>query len=295
MSEEFFDELGRWLGSRRKGVVYKDDLLGLYAESLEESVFVAAQPSTPDCLTCGACCAYFHQILISLEDSTPRSLAWEVLDSDEQVTHWLRRQPGNGHCLAFDGRVSASARCTIYELRPTACRAFEAGSDRCHALRRMYGLEPPLADSEYHQHRQNLKAHHLEEKLDFIGPDGLEGDDAGINLLRKLIAYNLSKLDAILTELKRLKELFHEKGANQAAENCLKIYEIINHESQFVSDEVLSLTTECEKASEAERQESSNRYLEIANASQTLLESAGKRLAEMGELAFEVLGMKSKF
>jgi Fe-S-cluster containining protein len=288
MSDEIFDELSRWLASRRRSLFFEDDLLGLYAESLEESVFFAAQSSPPDCLTCGACCAYFHQILISLEDSTPRPLAWEVVDVDGQITHWLKRETRGARCVALAGTVGKRAECLIYELRPTACRAFEAGSDRCHALRRMYGLEPKLSAEERNRHSRALKENHREDAIDIAVPDRFDDESDQLKFLHEVITYNLEKLEAMIAEMTRLKHLFHTSGATRAAQHCGQALEITNNE-------LVTLTRDFEQVKDAKPTEPLKRFLVIGNRSQAMLERATKRLAELGELAFEVLGMKSKF
>jgi Fe-S-cluster containining protein len=288
MREKSFAVLTRLLASRRRGFLFEDALLGLYAETLEDSIFITDQTKPPDCLTCGACCAYFHQILISTEDSTPRALAWEVADADGQVTHWLKREAGEARCVALSGTIGGQVDCLIYELRPTACRAFEAGSDRCHALRSMYGLEPRLSANESDHHFQLLKENHCEDTFDLAIPDNFDGEQAQIKFLRELIVYNLDKLEAVVGELKRLKDLFNASGAIQAEQHCQQVLKITNHE-------MASLTKDFEELKIAKPNESMNQFLAIGNASQEMLEDATKRLAEMGELAFAVLGMQAKF
>ena len=46
--------------------------------------------------------------------------------------------------------------CEIYEQRPLMCRKFDAGSDKCHALRRIYGYEPFLSAQEMFEAQQRL-------------------------------------------------------------------------------------------------------------------------------------------
>src|SRR5436853_2194700 len=161
MSEAIFAEMIEQLGQRRAGLVAADEGPGLYAETLAESLFAANPTDVPDCLTCGACCAYFHQVMVLDSDPTPRRLTWTVWDAEEIAgpkTRWLRRESLEGHCVAFAGNVGQHARCAIYELRPNSCRAFEAGSDRCRAVRRVYGLEPPLSEIERTEHAERIKA-----------------------------------------------------------------------------------------------------------------------------------------
>lgn len=47
----------------------------------------------------------------------------------------------NGHrCIALTGTVGLSVGCSIYEDRPTACRAFTPGSTLCLEARASAGL-----------------------------------------------------------------------------------------------------------------------------------------------------------
>lgn len=43
-------------------------------------------------------------------------------------------------CVAFRGRVGGPCRCSIYEMRPTACRAFNPGSRYCREARKLFGV-----------------------------------------------------------------------------------------------------------------------------------------------------------
>jgi len=47
------------------------------------------------------------------------------------------------HCAALEGRLGERVRCSIYALRPKACRKVEAGSSRCLEYRRDLGLTSP--------------------------------------------------------------------------------------------------------------------------------------------------------
>jgi len=60
----------------------------------------------------------------------------------------IGRDTGTGYCTHFDGMPGQNSSCNIYENRPTSCRIFEAGSDRCLEFRRMYGIDAQLSDKE---------------------------------------------------------------------------------------------------------------------------------------------------
>ncbi len=93
--------------------------------------------STPDCRTCGACCAY--------------SASWPEFDpldaaDGSTVPVELVRPDGGGmacdgdRCRALAGVVGDAVHCTVYAQRPALCREFEAGSDTCLLVRDFFGL-----------------------------------------------------------------------------------------------------------------------------------------------------------
>jgi len=104
----------------------------------------------PDCLTCGACCSYLLCVAVKPTDPTDNSYFWKITNENKLgeivVDQFMRRDSETIDCVALDGEVGGTISCRIYEERPQVCREFEAGSDKCHALRRAYGIEPPLSD-----------------------------------------------------------------------------------------------------------------------------------------------------
>ncbi|MBX3726247.1 MAG: YkgJ family cysteine cluster protein [Xanthomonadales bacterium] len=108
------------------------------------------------CLHCGACCAHFRVAFHWLEadagggGTVPAALA-EPFDRHRLVMRGTQaRQP---RCIALLGDIGA-ARCSIYEQRPSPCRALQpAGQDgvpspQCDRARRAHGL-PPLSDTDW--------------------------------------------------------------------------------------------------------------------------------------------------
>ena len=106
----------------------------------------------PDCQTCGACCIAVPWVDVKETDATSAEDYWDITirgrNGEITVTRQLRRDPETGNCLALKGEAGKSVECGIYQTRPDDCRKFEAGSDKCHALRRAYSIEPPLTDME---------------------------------------------------------------------------------------------------------------------------------------------------
>ena len=100
-----------------------------------------------DCQACGACC-------LSSSWGSGREVFVDV--SDEDAERIEAKKPGllvplrpqgwyfnpnrfamrikndaHGRCAALRGRVGEKVSCTVYKVRPEACRTFEPGSDEC--------------------------------------------------------------------------------------------------------------------------------------------------------------------
>lgn len=75
----------------------------------------------PACAGCGRCC---HQVvgLVAGVDFVPEAM---VVEHDGER---CMEQRGDGACVALD---PVTKLCTIYERRPSVCRAFDRGSDLC--------------------------------------------------------------------------------------------------------------------------------------------------------------------
>src|SRR2546423_3600268 len=249
MSEASFAEMLALLGQRRAGVVVADEATGQLAETIAESRFGASEAGVPDCMACGACCAFFHQIAVLDCDPTPRGLTWAVWEAGDIAgpkTRWLRREPHKGDCIAFAGRVGEHACCTIYELRPRSCRAFEAGSDRCRAVRRAYGLEPQLSERERIEYAKPIEADASGDALSHA--EALASRNAAsltgrekLALLGEVIDYHCVRLREIFREAERLQSLLEEKGIAAVATNAARRLSAINGEVQTVTAAIARL------------------------------------------------------
>lgn len=104
-------------------------------------------PDDLDCLACGACCRTGHdgRILVPAEDL----VRWRRIGRDDLVE---QLQPGHfgeqafatradGSCVHLGTPASPNA-CSIYEVRGTTCRDFEAGSRQCLEFRRDFHVDP---------------------------------------------------------------------------------------------------------------------------------------------------------
>lgn len=101
------------------------------------------------CLTCGACCATFRVSFywaeIEGEGGVPAELTVPVTPFRAAMDGTHRANP---RCVALDGQLGASVRCTIHPRRPTPCREFAASyedgtpHERCDEARARHGLAP---------------------------------------------------------------------------------------------------------------------------------------------------------
>jgi Fe-S-cluster containining protein len=287
MSETAFAEMITHLCERRaQRLAVTDEAVGWYAETLAESVFTDSQPVVPDCQTCGACCAFFHQIAVLDSDPTPRRLTWAVWDDAGVAgpkTRWLRREADEGRCVAFKGGVGQYAHCAIYELRPASCRAFEAGSDRCRAVRRAYGLEPPLSEDARVEQAGRIEPDAGEwdrvEALERRQPLSF-GERERAELLAEMIAHHRARIREIADEAARLHALLAGQGIQSATQTAAHYADAINEEARAVTS-----------AGDEARIEKTE-LLDLAAQSQAALTRATRWLVALGELVFDAFGMR---
>lgn len=132
------------------------------SNTLRNSVVTPPDAPIPDCMTCGACCKSFVCVSVRPSDKIDPEIYWDVTGAGENgefvVDRYLRRDGETLACSALGGTIGESVACTIYETRPRMCRHFEAGSDRCHALRRAFGIEPFLTLGEMFEANKKLNA-----------------------------------------------------------------------------------------------------------------------------------------
>ncbi|QKJ87298.1 Zinc/iron-chelating domain-containing protein [Paramixta manurensis] len=109
------------------------------------------------CITCGACCAHFRVSFYWAEANDAGGCV--PADLTEQLNLFMRNMRGTNsktpRCVALEGEIGQCVSCTIYEDRPTPCRAFaQSGEDNvanpaCDRARARYGL-PPLFTPQLH-------------------------------------------------------------------------------------------------------------------------------------------------
>ena len=105
------------------------------------------------CTNCGACCVTYPVTFSKQEiDSEPGGwVPGALAENDATFTRCAHMRGTRDHprrCVALEGTVGVSVRCTIYEQRPTPCRDFAPEADcgrgeaRCGDARRLQGLLP---------------------------------------------------------------------------------------------------------------------------------------------------------
>jgi len=104
------------------------------------------------CLACGACCAYYRCSFYWSEaerftgGATSPGLTVKVGPHHLAMAGTEKSAP---RCVALEGKIGASVRCTIYAQRPAPCREFKESwldgvrNERCDKARAAHGL-PPL-------------------------------------------------------------------------------------------------------------------------------------------------------
>lgn len=130
--------------------------------SVKRASNVITPPETPipDCLTCGVCCAAMLCVGVRPHEEFDPEEYWDITIKDEDgeiiIDRYLRRDAETLACAFLHIQADEPRICKIYKRRPQMCRDFEAGSDKCHALRRAYGLEPFLTLEEMSEALEKL-------------------------------------------------------------------------------------------------------------------------------------------
>lgn len=120
----------------------------------EKNVITPKDAPVPDCLTCGVCCG--AMLCVGVRPSEDEKLSsdeyWDITIEGKNgeiiVDRYLRRDAETFVCAFLNIENNQPRACKIYERRPKMCHDFDAGSDKCHALRRAYGIEPFLSLEE---------------------------------------------------------------------------------------------------------------------------------------------------
>ena len=89
-----------------------------------------------DCKTCGACCCFKWSWPIFKRDRTDAT----GIPQEMQRFDYPLMKTENNRCVALEGEVGTSVKCSVYNDRPDACRKFEVGSELCNEARRKVGI-----------------------------------------------------------------------------------------------------------------------------------------------------------
>jgi len=106
-----------------------------------------------DCRACGACCCntdenraerfadYVEVTKRSALAKHPALLRRLTVLNREGERH-MKLRGLQQRCVALEGRLGLRVSCTIYALRPAACREVQPGSRECRRDRRERGIDP---------------------------------------------------------------------------------------------------------------------------------------------------------
>ncbi|MGH9947717.1 MAG: YkgJ family cysteine cluster protein [Pyrinomonadaceae bacterium] len=130
------------------------------SSKVKNNVITPPNEPIPDCVTCGACCRQPPCVGVRPTDNVDSTYYWDITAAGENgeyvVDRYMRRDGDTYACTALEGEIGERAICSIYKTRPKMCHDFEAGSDKCHALRRAFGIEPFLTLDEMSEARTKL-------------------------------------------------------------------------------------------------------------------------------------------
>jgi uncharacterized protein len=105
-----------------------------------------------DCQTCGACCCnsdenraekYVDYVEVPKRTrlAQRRALLRKLTVLNPQGERHMKLLGKEQRCIALSGKLGVSVSCTIYDLRPPACRKVEPGSDECRRDRLERGID----------------------------------------------------------------------------------------------------------------------------------------------------------
>lgn len=103
------------------------------------------------CLSCGACCTMFR-VSFYWGEADPAFGGSVPVELTEKLNESRRVMKGTNQvrprCIALAGTIGEKVTCTIYEDRPSPCRAFSVSWENgihnpdCDRARAVYGLVP---------------------------------------------------------------------------------------------------------------------------------------------------------
>jgi len=97
------------------------------------------------CLSCGACCASLRVSFYWAEtDAHPLGSVPQAL-TKQLTPHYVCMKGTDSpplRCVALEGKVGEQVSCSIYALRSSTCREFEAGTEECNRARAKHHLPP---------------------------------------------------------------------------------------------------------------------------------------------------------
>lgn len=104
-----------------------------------------------DCQACGACCCntaenraekYVDYVEVTARSALKRrpDLLRKLTVVNGKGERHMRLRGADQRCVALEGKLGERVACSIYELRPSGCRAVKPGSRECLRDRRERGI-----------------------------------------------------------------------------------------------------------------------------------------------------------
>jgi len=109
------------------------------------------------CLQCGVCCTLFRVSFYwgEADDTAPGGVPVDLTEKLGPHRLMMKGTGGsNPRCIALEGELCESVRCSIHTRRPSVCHAFEASwadgrpNERCDAARARFAL-PSLSPDDW--------------------------------------------------------------------------------------------------------------------------------------------------
>jgi uncharacterized protein len=98
--------------------------------------------TTPECLSCGACCFSQLDSYVRVTGDDHARLGEHAERLANFIGNRCYMRMHDGHCSALAVSAEGQFVCTVYEQRPEVCRALERDSSECHAERALKAERP---------------------------------------------------------------------------------------------------------------------------------------------------------
>ena len=212
---------------------------------VSESVTVEPGEAPPNCVTCGACCEVYSIVPITMAESERVGQYMEVTadqEPDVVIDRLVKRDLETGRCSHLQGPIGRDIGCDIYQDRPNVCRVFEAGSDKCHEIRRMYGLEPQLSEEKISLFKSLVKPR---------PPDLITNSASSLASVSISMKRSVEEPGTFVSKRSVTMKIIVELGGDD--DNCIRLHEYDPDAETWLQSEFLGMTLDDAKEMIASR------------------------------------------